>query len=354
MKIIQVVNSMECGGQERIVLHLSRALKARGHGVLIVCLSRIGEFGHEAMNSGIEVVSLGHAGGFCLKTCWRLLRLIKRFGPQVIHAHNLGPLVYSCFASRLAFSRIRVVLTRHGREPLKTHPFIWGLTDVIVAISADAKEQMAISNGIARDRIRVVYNGVPVEPLVSAASRKGGDKDIFIVGHVARLTGVKDQRNLLSAFQRVLKMDGVRARLVIAGDGEDRGALEDLSRDLGIAGQVDFLGFSQEVHSLMCSFNVFVLPSLTEGISLTILEAMAASRPVVTTNVGGNPEVVINGRTGILVPSQDPDALAQAIIKIIREPDLAFEMGKNGRKRFEEVFNLDLMVTCYEEAYRTL
>jgi glycosyltransferase involved in cell wall biosynthesis len=148
-------------------------------------------------------------------------------------------------------------------------------------------------------------------------------------------------------------MAGVKARLVIAGDGEERDALEEFSRRLGVTGQVEFLGFSRDVDPLMRSFDVFVLPSLTEGISLTILEAMAAAKPVITTRVGGNPEVVIDGRTGILVPPQDPDALAAAIVKLMKDPALALEMGKNGRKRFEEIFDLGLMVTRYEDVYRT-
>jgi glycosyltransferase involved in cell wall biosynthesis len=175
----------------------------------------------------------------------------------------------------------------------------------------------------------------------------------FTIGTVGRLSWEKDQQALLEAFG-LLKKQVDNACLLIVGDGALRGDLERAAEDLGIANDVQFLGYRDDVPSIMAALDVFVLPSLEEGISLTLLEAMAASRPIVATDVGGNPEVVVDGETGILVPSEDVAALAGAIIKLYGDKELRGKMGAAGRKRVEEHFSLNAMVDAYMALYSSV
>jgi glycosyltransferase involved in cell wall biosynthesis len=166
---------------------------------------------------------------------------------------------------------------------------------------------------------------------------------------VARLAPEKDIGTLIRAFQ-ILVPKFSDVELVVVGDGVERKKLEALA----LGANVRFLGSRDDIPELMRSFDVFVLASLTEGISLTLLEAMAASKPIVATNVGGNPEVVVDGVTGFLVPSQDPQAMADKILLLLNDPQLAQRMGIAGRRRVEQNFSLERMTDEYEKVYRAV
>ena len=170
------------------------------------------------------------------------------------------------------------------------------------------------------------------------------------VVNVARLSSEKDPANLLRAAARVAAADPT-FRLELAGDGPLRGELSALAESLGIAGLVKFLGDVRDVPALLSRASLFVLPSKAEGISLTLLEAMATGLPVVATSVGGNPEVVVHGQTGHLVPSEDPAGLAEAILWMRRHSEDAQLMGRAGRRRVEDVFDIRAMVAQYERLY---
>jgi glycosyltransferase involved in cell wall biosynthesis len=179
----------------------------------------------------------------------------------------------------------------------------------------------------------------------------------FVVGTVGRLQPVKDQLTLIRAFARLLKQPGAphaELRLVIVGDGPSRAQLEDAIRTAGLNGRVWLAGAREDVAELMQHFDLFVLSSLSEGISNTVLEAMASALPVVATRVGGNAELVIDGSTGALVPPGDEAALAAAIGTYCSQPSLAREHGAAGRRRIEEVFSVQSMVAAYDAVYDKL
>jgi glycosyltransferase involved in cell wall biosynthesis len=171
---------------------------------------------------------------------------------------------------------------------------------------------------------------------------------------VARLSPEKDVATLIHAVRHALRLLGPEQAaftLEIVGDGASRPQLESLSRNLGLGDTIRFLGERSDVASLLAHASMFVLPSLTEGISLTLLEAMARGLPVVATRVGGNPEVVVDGVTGFLVPVRDPAALAAAMVRIHQCPTLAAEMGLRGRRRVEQEFSVQKMIREYEQQY---
>ncbi len=175
----------------------------------------------------------------------------------------------------------------------------------------------------------------------------------IIVGNIARLVKVKNHQLLIDSMKIVLQTIP-EAKLLIVGDGPLRRELEEYARSLGISDNVVFWGETEYVHDLLKIIDVFVLSSLNEGISVTILEAMALGKPVVATRVGGNPEIIINKETGILVESNDTEAMAEAIVSILNDRGKKTEFGLRGKERIEKVFNINLMVGKIEELYLQL
>lgn len=355
IKVMQIVLSLECGGLEKLVIDLATKLNNNGFNTSICCLDALGELANEASKKRIEVFVIKRRAGKDILLPFKLAYLMRSKKVDVVHTHNMAPLLYGTLAARLV--GVPVVLnTRHGREKKSSSPFIWNMNDAVVAISEDAKREMLKWNRIDTKKTKVIHNGIDIYKY--ACLQDGSElrkmlninTSTFVVGTVARLSPEKDQFTLIDAFLRVVnKIDD--AKLVFVGDGILKDNLKSHAEKLGIPNKVMFLDFRDDVFNILPIFDVFVLSSLTEGISLTLLEAMAAALPIVATNVGGNPEVVIDGETGFFVPPKDPEKMAEAIMKILQNPELAKKMGEVGRKRVEEEFSLDRMIKEYEELY---
>lgn len=356
IKLMHIVFSLECGGLERIAVELSKKLNNGRFDISIYCLDAMGELTNEAQNSGIEVLLAKRRPGFDFTLPIRLAYTLRKKRVDVVHTHNMGPLFYGTLGAKLAGVPV-VINTRHGRAQKRTNAYIWQSNDAIVAISQDARDEMVKWNHIPSDKLRVIYNGIDIAKY--SANNNGFlemkralqlDSAAYIIGTVARLSPEKDQYTLIEAFAEITKkIDGVH--LAIVGDGPLRNELEVLSRRLGISNQVHFLGFRKDVADILKLFDVFVLSSLMEGVSLTLLEAMAVAKPVVATDVGGNPEVIVDGVTGFLVPSKDPKKLTNAIIALHNNREFAHKMGEAGRKRVEGRFSSDRMIKEYENLY---
>ena len=357
INVMQVVLSLEYGGLEKVVINLAERLDREKFHTSICCLDKLGELAEEAKEKGIKVVMVKRRPGIDFFLPFRLAHILKKERVNLLHTHNMGPLFYGSLAAWLA--RVPIVLnTRHGRERKIGSQWIWRLNNEIITISEDAKKELSISNRINSEKIRVIYNGIETKQYITKTNIYKVKKVLninstLVIGTVARLSPEKDQFTLLEAFSKIAQMvDSVK--LVIVGDGILRQELERRSKSLGIKDKVLFLGFRQNISEILSIFDVFVLSSLTEGIPLTLLEAMAAGKPVVATNVGGNPEVVVDGETGFLVPPKNPEKMAEAIITLLKNEELAMKMGEAGRKRVEEKFSLERMVREYEEIYRNL
>jgi glycosyltransferase involved in cell wall biosynthesis len=225
------------------------------------------------------------------------------------------------------------------------------------AVSEELRGYMRAS-GLPRGRLGVIHNGIDPGPSPEAAGRAAARarlglwSDAFIVGTVARLDPVKDLETLLRGFATA-RASHPDARLVVVGDGTERAALERIAASLGLGGSVLFLGERHDVREILPAFDVFVNTSVTEGVSITILEAMAAGLPVVATAVGGTPEVIVDGQQGILVPARSPEKIGQAILELARNPALRQRLGTAGRRRVQDRFTVDRMVAEYMEVYRS-
>jgi glycosyltransferase involved in cell wall biosynthesis len=220
-----------------------------------------------------------------------------------------------------------------------------------VPVSEDAAEVVRDIERVPARKVCVIHNGIDLTAFPTPAAPRPAKGNRAI--HVARLNPVKDQPTLLHAAR--LAADAEPSfRLDLVGDGPARAELEALHRQLNLGGHVRFLGFRDDVRDLLTAADFFVLSSVSEGISLTLLEAMAMGLPVVATDVGGNREVVAEGTTGLLVPAQSPAALAEAMLGLVRDPERARRMGAAGRRRAEEKFDLRRVVREYEELYLSL
>ena len=360
--IVQVVLSLSPGGTERLVIEICRRLSHEFR-FSICCLDEEGEWAREVLDAGIEVVSLRRGAGFQPSLGRRIAAFADRCRARVLHCHHYTPFVYGRIAT-LWRPRLGVVFTEHGRvsdDPPSgkrrlVNPLLGRMPASIYAVSSDLRRHM-IAEGFPAARVAVASNGIDPGPVTTAASRQRGRArlsiaaDRYVIGTVARLDPVKDLLTLVKAFA-VFRRSRRDALLVIVGDGPERSRVIAAVRAEGVSESVLLTGARNDVRELLPAFDVYVNSSITEGLSVTILEAMASSLPVVATGVGGNPEAVTHGETGLLVPPREPSALAAALVELAAAPIRSANLGCAGRRRLEERFTLDGMANRYAQAYR--
>jgi glycosyltransferase involved in cell wall biosynthesis len=353
MRIVQLVDSLAVGGTERMVVHLSCGLQASGHDVAVVCLRSLGALAEPLHRKGIPTHALGKPEGLHWASMAALRDFLSEFKADVVHTHN--PLVhhYGAVAGRLA--RVpQVVSTVHGIGNINgigKSEVVFGasclVTNHIVAVCQMARDVFAAHPLIAKNKLRVVYNGIPLEPYLSVPPRAGGGP--FVFGAVGRLVPVKDHATLLAAFQQVAHQHP-ECRLEFLGDGVLRQDLEQKAVQLGIASRVVFHGERAETRDFYENIDVFVMSSLSEGLPMTLLEAMAAGRPIVSTNVGGIPEMVEGSQSGWLCPPSQPKMLAQALSASFTAGD-RLARGARAREYVQKHGSLDAMVRGYEAVF---
>jgi sugar transferase (PEP-CTERM/EpsH1 system associated) len=368
--IAHVINRLDFGGLENGVVNLVNRLPPERFRHAILCLSGYTDFRRRIRRDDVPVLSLDKQPGKDPAAYLRMWRLLRALRPQVLHTRNVGT-VDMQWIGWAAGVPGRV----HGEHGW-TADDAQGLDPRRLAIRRACRpvvhRWMAMSQDIARwlerdvrvpaSRVRQLYSGVDTqrfspdgESVADAPWPATGEA--VTVGTVGRLDPVKNQRSLLESFHTILERHRElrgRLRLIIAGDGSMRADLQQSAQRLGIGSQVWLPGARSDVPELMRSLDVFVLPSLNEGISNTILEAMACGRPVVAARVGGNAELVEHETTGLLYEPGDPDGLAQALSRYASEPELRSRHGRAARGRVLECFSLEAMVCRYADFYDEL
>lgn len=359
MNILHIVNSLDCGGLENFTIELSKELKLKGDVPFICCLDKMGNLAPNAIESGISVTNFQIKKGFDLQCLWSLRKFIIANKIDVVHTHNKKPLIYGTIAAKLANVKC-IIHTRHGQAADLVPWYIWKLNSKVVTISEDAKTCLISTNKIAETEVDVIENGIPLDKFDSIPAEVSQElkseigllAENQVVGIVARLAIEKDHKTLIQAFVEVLKVNN-SAVLIIVGDGPLSENLKELTRMLAIEKSVLFLGFRQNIAELISIFDVFVLSSTSEGMSLTLLEAMASKKPIVATNVGGNPEVVQDKVTGFIVPPQNPTKMANAINSLLKDKGQASEFGLNGYQRIKSKYSLISMTAKYKKLYQS-
>jgi glycosyltransferase involved in cell wall biosynthesis len=355
LRVMHLVPCLGRGGLERVVLDLVRLANRElvdpsvaslgGKGELIPCL--------ESMGVPVRVLNAGSR----TQAVVRLQRVLADLRPDVVHSHNPGPHAVAVLA-RL-FGHVPVLVhTKHGRNhPRRRRAVLENrlasyLTDALVAVSADAAAVATEIEQVRPNKVLVLHNGVDLETYHSSLRDRPSGAAVRGIC-VANLNPAKDLVTLLRAARRV-KDEFAGFTLEIVGEGPSRPELESLQRQLGLGGSVVLLGAREDVPSLLRNSDFFVLSSRTEGLCLSLLEAMACGLPVVATDVGGNREVIADSGGGILVPSGSPELLADAVLSILRRPSVRLQMGRAARSRVERAFDLRTVVSRYEELYMRL
>lgn len=357
--VLHLTETSDTGGAENMFISLVENLDKNRY-KSIACLLGDGWLKTQLRARGIETIVVPQRHSFDFPWLFRLARLLKDRSIHVMHAHEFAMNVYGSILSKM--TGIPIVTTVHGKN------YYWekwrrrlayrfaARQSTMVAVSEDLKQFLIQRVTIPAGNIRVVHNGIDFHRYRemnrenSIRGELGIDAKQPIIGTVGNLFAVKGQIYLLRAGKRVAKIfpDLV---LLVAGEGEELSSLEEEADNLGIRGNVKFLGFREDVPSLLQAMDVFVLPSLSEGLPLSVLEAFALQKPVVATNVGGIPEIVKDGSTGYLVPPKNPEALAEKILMLLRDPQKAANIGQAGRKRAEEAFGLEQMIRKYQSLY---
>lgn len=365
--VVHVIHRLQVGGLENGLVNLINTMPPAHFRHAIVCMTDHTDFIQRLKRPDVAVYKLEKRPGHDLRAYLRFWRLIRRLRPAIVHTRNYGTLDMQFFAW-LARVPVRIH-GEHGRDSLDVDGsnrkylllrkifkrFVSGFTTV----SKDLENWLGSSVGISADRIRQLYTGVDANRFSPGERPKllpegFVDSQSVVFGTVGHLRPEKDQLTLVRAFAmlNVAGNAGDRARLVLVGEGVERSAIEAEIRRLGLVNKVWLAGQRYDTDQLYRTMDIFVLPSLGEGIPNSVLEAMACGKPVIATRVGGCPELVEDGVTGRLVPSAMPDAMAQAMREYLEDADLRRDHGLAARQLVVTRFSLQAMADAYADAYR--
>ena len=347
MTILQYITPSGIGGAERHFLSLCLKLQERGHRVIAVC-PRGRPLTVELRAAGVRLHAPRTIGKADPVMVGRLIRLIRRKRIDLVHTHLSTASLLGAAAARVA--GVPCLATVHGLN----HRFCFRFADRLIAVSRAVRDHL-VAQGEPADRIEVIHNGIDLglwrglADQVQARSALGLPPRALVVGSVGRLSPEKGHAVLVEA---AAGLPGVH--LLLVGDGRERSRLHRLALRLGMGDRVTLAGFLPDTRTATMAMDVFALPSLREGLSISLLEAMAAGKPVIASRVGGVPEAVLEGQTGLLVPPGDAASLAAAIRCLLLGQELRLSMGKAGEQRAKEVFDLKQMVDRSERVYRML
>lgn len=326
----------------------------------ILCLFRPGWLQERSESCGIRTFVLPTHGMTDWRWAIQFKRLLRQERVDLIHAHEFDANVQGTFVA--ALSGIPLVATVHGKnyywERLRRRlAYRWvSRRATMVAVSEDLKRFIVEKVGISSSCVKVLYNGVGLLPQCDPSEVDECRKELSlpgdhqIVGVVGNLYPVKGHQYLIEAIPAVLK-ECPNTSFVFAGRGQLESELKAQVHRLGLEGKVFFLGLRQDIPRILAMLDVFVLPSLSEGLSMAILEAMIVGKPVVATRVGGNPELVLDGETGFLVPPRDSQALVSSLVGLLTDKQRATQFAEKGKRRAEGQFSLQTMVCAYQSLY---
>jgi len=329
----------------------------------ICCLDTGEPLGRRAESEGITIYSLNKKQGISFTLPFMVFSVIRQGNFDVLHTHNEAGLIYGVTGGMIAGVNNRIH-TDHGKEVDYQNKTILKMAEkvllkrvkYITVVSEDLQDVMKNSTGIDHKLIRVIRNGIDVDTYWQPSSREvirksiGVDSQDFVIGNVARLVALKNQRYLIDIIVKMVE-EFPTIRLVLVGDGPAKSDLKNYVREKMLDKYVLFLGEREDVPELLSGFDLFILPSLTEGISMTIIEAMAAGIPVIASSVGGNPEIIEHNKNGILISLDEPSVWIETIKYLMENEQERKRLSDSARSKVVKEFSLETMVNRYETLY---
>jgi glycosyltransferase involved in cell wall biosynthesis len=359
---ILFINSIQMfGGGEIWMLRTLTALQKRGHTVHLLC--RPGTMlAQRSRAACISTHTMPIKGDLGPVTIWRTKRLLQKLGIEIILTNMDKELRFAGLAAKWA-GGVPLVSRRGIDYPLKDRlhyrlSYNWLATMVVANSQATKDSLLRYAPWLSPDRVKVIYNGIDPEPFMEPTAldlrrQLGLDRESKLIGFVGQLDERKGWHTLLPAFVQTARRHA-NAHLVAVGVGSLQEWIKHYAVEQGIADRVHLLGFRDDIVDIMKNIDMLILPSLWEGFGIVMVEAMAAAKPVIVTNVSSMPEVVVEGQTGHVVPVRDPAALAKAMLRLLEDQALAQRMGLAGQQRVLEHFTMNHMVDQYESLLNCL
>jgi len=366
--ICQVLHSLHVGGAEVLAAGIARALADRFRFVF-ACLDGLGSLGEQLRSDGFTVEVFGRQPGIDWRCGLKLAAFCRTQQVELLHAHQYTPFFQSLLA-RVAYRCPPIIFTEHGRhypdrrsaKHVVVNRTLTRGDDRFIAVGESVRRALISNEGLPRRRVDVIYNGVQVGSFAAVRGNTvlrdqvrhelGLTADQFAIFHIARLNRLKDHETALRSID-LLRHRHPRFRLVIAGDGEERARLEQIVLDRKLEHHVRFLGTRPDIPRLLAAADASLLTSISEGIPLTLIEAMLAGVPVVSTDVGGIPEVIRHEDTGLLTASGDSSALASSLERVAHDHPLQERLVSAAADRAARMFSLDRMHAQYADVYST-
>ena len=360
--IMHITYDMRIGGTEMVIKNIIEGCDSEQFDMSILCIeSPLGPFAEELQNNGIEFHEFNRQPGFDTNLIKQIRQIIKNNKVNIIHCHQYTPWVYGVIAA--AFTNTKVIFTEHGRfypdsstwKRKLINPILNLCTDQVTAISKATKQALIEFENIPEKSIDVIYNGIAqlkynAEKAQTLRETLNIADDYIILGTVARFDPIKNHTMMLRAFAQVLEAQP-KCMLLIVGDGEERNNIEQCIEQLNIQENVILAGYQSKPAEHISLMDIFLLSSLSEGTSMTLLEAMSIGKPCVVTNAGGNPEIIEDNITGFVTDNGEKAHFANAIIRVLDNQELISVMCNNAYARYVGNFSASNMVKKYQRIY---
>jgi glycosyltransferase involved in cell wall biosynthesis len=361
-KILHITYDMRIGGTEMVIKNIIEGANTDLLNMSIFCIEQpLGPWGVDLKKEGISVASIARKDGFDFSVVTRLRALIKYQKIDVVHCHQYTPWVYGAAA---AFgTKAKVIFTEHGRfhpdssswKRRIVNPILALVTYKITAISHATRQALSNYEFLSSRGIEVIYNGIQgliadEDKVLDIKQSLNIQEGEFVFGTIARLDPIKNHRMMLNAFSSTLKSMPT-AKLIIVGDGELMDTLKSLIDKLNISNNVILTGYIPYPKDYLAVFDIFLLSSLSEGTSMTLLEAMSLSKPCIVTDAGGNKEIVTNKETGLVSDNDNMQQFSDAMLTLAKDVSTTAEYGLAAKQRFDAKFDVTHMTAGYQRLY---